>query len=96
MMDNRLKQLKELFQLAGQTHHQVFKKENGEDPDWPTWYADWLLSHTHFSALAPKAQTRSDLTWFLVTIDREFSANYPDQSNWTEYYARRALEHFRE
>ncbi len=96
MMDNRLQQLEELFQLAGETHHQVFKKEDGDDPDWPTWYADWLMSHTDLPALAPKAQTRSELTCFLVAADREFSAAHPDRSDWAGHYAKKALEHFGE
>jgi hypothetical protein len=33
----------ELLSQVGPAHHQAFASTDGEDPDWPTWYAAWLL-----------------------------------------------------
>ena len=37
-----IKQLAELFKKTGQAHHQAFIETDGEDPDWPIWYANYL------------------------------------------------------
>ena len=28
---------------GGETHHRVYRITDGEDPDWATWYANWLV-----------------------------------------------------
>ncbi len=33
----------ELLSQVGPAHHQAFAATDGDDPDWPTWYAAWLL-----------------------------------------------------
>lgn len=33
----------ELLSQVGPAHHRAFSATDGEDPDWPTWYAAWLL-----------------------------------------------------
>jgi hypothetical protein len=33
----------ELLTKVGPAHHEAFLATDGEDPDWPTWYAAWLL-----------------------------------------------------
>jgi hypothetical protein len=43
-MDERTTQLSELLHQAAETHHQVFAIVDGDDPDWATWYADWLVN----------------------------------------------------
>ena len=32
----------ELFRAAGQAHERAFAATNGEDPEWPVWYARHL------------------------------------------------------
>ena len=34
--------LVDLFREAGQAHHTAFTATDGDDPDWPIWYADYL------------------------------------------------------
>ena len=29
---------------TAEAHHKAFSATEGEDPDWPIWYADHLLS----------------------------------------------------
>ena len=33
----------ELLHEAAETHHVVYRIVDGDDPDWASWYADWLL-----------------------------------------------------
>ena len=43
-MDERTIQLSAVLHQAAETHHQVFAITDGDDPDWATWYADWLVN----------------------------------------------------
>ncbi len=43
MTPHILSRLEILFQAAGKAHHKAFASTNGDDPDWPLWYADYLL-----------------------------------------------------
>lgn len=35
--------LAKLFQEAGKAHHEAFATTDGVDPEWPIWYADYLV-----------------------------------------------------
>jgi hypothetical protein len=39
----RLTRLVELIRKAGEAHHQAFAAVDGEDADWPAWYAEFLI-----------------------------------------------------
>ena len=91
--DETLRTISQLLHQAGETHHVVFAISEGDDPDWASWYADWL---TNLSALPQALGTRpvrSELTWLLVGLDREFTRDKPAQS-WEQFYAQRVLQHF--
>ena len=32
-----------LLRQVGPAHQEAFAATDGEDPDWPRWYAEWLL-----------------------------------------------------
>jgi len=87
--DNRIKQLAELFKTTGQAHHQAFAKTDGDDPDWPIWYANYLGDRLTPFLAAPI--TRGRLVFCLVATDDEHRATHPD-APWSEYYAERVLE----
>ena len=36
------KQLAALFQETGAAHHRAYIQTDGEDPDWPLWYAEHI------------------------------------------------------
>jgi hypothetical protein len=42
-MSDRAK-IADLLHEAGETHHVVYRIVDGDDPDWASWYADWLLN----------------------------------------------------
>jgi len=42
--NGKRQQLMQLFRHAGSAHHQAFLATNGDDPDWPAFYANFFLS----------------------------------------------------
>ncbi|NOQ85144.1 MAG: hypothetical protein GQ551_14145 [Myxococcales bacterium] len=86
---SRIKQLAKLFKKTGQAHHQAFIETDGEDPDWPIWYANYL--HERLTPFLAAPITRGRLVFCLVATDDEHGARNPD-APWPEYYAERVLE----
>jgi hypothetical protein len=78
---------------AAETHHQVFRIHDGEDPDWASWYADWLIPLSELPEVVGVTPVRSELVYLLVRSDKEYTAQHPDQP-WEPFYAARILEHF--
>lgn len=82
-----------LLHEAGETHHVVYRIVDGDDPDWASWYSEWLVNLSEFPELLGKKPVRSELTWMLVQLDKDFAAQQPDEP-WPEWYAARLVEHF--
>ena len=82
-----------LLREAGETHHIVYRIHDGEDPDWASWYADWLIRLSELPSLLQKPPVRSELIYMLVKLDRDYQRHKPDEP-WERYYASRLLEHF--
>jgi hypothetical protein len=83
----------DLLHEAAETHHVVYRIVDGDDPDWASWYADWLLTLSELPQLLGAAPVRSHLVSELVALDREYTAE-PREERWEDWYARRLLEHF--
>ena len=66
---------------------------DGDDPDWASWYADWLVNLSELRQLLPRKPVRSELVYMLVKLDREFNDSKPDEP-WEQFYAQRLLEYF--
>ena len=77
-----------LLNEASETHHIVFRIVDGDDPDWASWYADWLLDHSELPDLLGRRPVRSHLVHALVQLDRDYSAEAPDEP-WEAWYADR-------
>jgi hypothetical protein len=88
-----LEQISSLLHEAGETHHRVFRIVDGADDDWASWYADWLINLSELPTLLGVKPVRSELTYLLVSLDKEYSASQPDEP-WEPYYAQRILGHF--
>jgi hypothetical protein len=85
--------ISKLLHEAGETHHRVYRIVDGADPDWASWYADWLISLSELPDLLGARPVRSELVYLLVSLDREFTAQSPP-GRWEDYYAGRIAEHF--
>jgi glutaredoxin len=78
-----------LFKQTGDAHHEAFRETDGDDPEWPLWYAEYLEDKLTPFLAAPL--TRSRLVFCLIGADDEHRATESDMP-WPEYYARRFLE----
>jgi hypothetical protein len=83
----------DLLHEAAETHHVVYRIVDGDDPDWASWYADWLLNLSELPAELGGAPVRSALVHALVELDREYVAKQPG-GRWEDYYARGLIERF--
>jgi hypothetical protein len=83
-----------LLHEAGETHHRVFQIVDGADDDWATWYADWLINLSELPEALGVKPVRSELTYLLVSLDKNYTAEHPGEP-WESYYAGRIADHFR-
>jgi hypothetical protein len=75
--------LAQRFRDAGAAHHRAFAATDGEDPEWPSWYAAYLAPW--FPDLVGEPLSVDRLAADLVIVDRE----YRDAGSalaWPEYY----------
>jgi hypothetical protein len=91
--DDSLQTVAQLLHQAAETHHVVFAISDGDDPDWASWYADWLVNLSALPRILGKRPVRSELTWMLVGLDKEFTQDKPSQQ-WETFYSERLLQHF--
>jgi hypothetical protein len=83
---NSLKvQLPQLFREAGSSHHQAFLATNGDDPEWPLWYAEFLLKS--LNSFLGTHLTKSELVYHLVKVEKDRSKDRA-ATDWPTYYAR--------
>jgi hypothetical protein len=75
-----------LLSEAAETHHRVYRIVDGNDPDWASWYAEWLINLSELPTLLGAAPVRSELVYLLVKLDKDFTAN-PREGGWEAYYA---------
>jgi hypothetical protein len=92
-MDERVARVSELLHEAAETHHAVFRITDGVDADWATWYSDWLIMLSGLPDVLEANPVRSELTYLLVRLDKDFVERRP-QERWEDYYARELVEHF--
>ena len=85
--------ISELLHEAGETHHRVYRIVDGNDDDWASWYADWLISLSELPDILGTKPVRSELVYLLVSLDKEYTAADPAE-RWEVYYARRVAGHF--
>ena len=75
-----------LLHEAAETHHVVYRITDGDDPDWASWYASWLLDLSELPEVLGTRPVRSHLVHALVDLDRAFTAAGPDE-RWEDWYA---------
>lgn len=92
-MDTPAARIAALLREAGETHHTVYRIVDGDDPDWASWYADWLIDLSELPRILGTVPIRSELVWLLVELGRDHAAQAPD-APWPERYAERILAHF--
>jgi len=83
----------DLLHEAGETHHVVYRIVDGDDPDWASWYADWLLNLSELPQLLGAAPVRSHLVHALVQLDRDYTSESREE-RWEDWYAERLVAQF--
>jgi len=86
-------QIADLLHEVGETHHRVFRIVDGNDDDWASWYAWWLINLSELPSQLGVTPVRSELIYLLVSLDKQYTAEQP-QEPWESYYARQLLAHF--
>lgn len=80
--------ISDLLHEAAETHHTVYRIVDGDDPDWASWYASWLLELSELPELLGRKPVRSHLVHALVQLDRDYlAAGSPGP--WEAWYAER-------
>ena len=92
-MDDRPARVSEVLHRAAETHHVVFAIADGADADWASWYSDWLVNLSELPDLLGSRPARSELTYKLVHLDKEYAQQAPAE-RWEDHYARALLAHF--
>jgi hypothetical protein len=85
-MTGSTQQIADLLHEAAETHHVVYRIVNGDDPDWASWYADWLLNLSELPDLLGTKPVRSELVYTLVRLDKEYTTAQPSE-RWEDVYA---------
>jgi len=87
-----VEKLAELLHEAAETHHVVYRIVDGDDPDWASWYADWLNELSELPVLLGSKPVRSHLVHAFVELDRAQPAD--GGGRWEDAYARGLVERF--
>jgi hypothetical protein len=85
--------LADLFRSAKEAHGKAFADRNGDDPDWPSWYADYLINSLNETLLTPRS--KNELVVLLTQADAEFRQQQSG-NDWAIFYAQFFKKHFHE
>jgi hypothetical protein len=91
-MEDRVRQIADVLHEAAEAHHVVYRITDGDDPDWASWYATWLLELSELPELLGSRPVRSHVVHALVELDRGFDAG--GGARWEDVYARELVERF--
>ena len=91
MSQDIINQIDSLLQATGHAHHQAYIETDGADPDWPLWYADYLLDK--LPQLLNASMTKTEIVYVLVSLDKEQQTLAPG-AKWTHYYAKSLVNRY--
>lgn len=84
MSGNAITAIAELLSEAATAHHEAFAASDGADPEWPLWYATYLVER--LPKVSAFMATRSELVYWLVKLDHEYQRT-DSAIPWTRFYA---------
>jgi hypothetical protein len=76
-----------ILREAAETHHRVYRIVDGDDPDWASWYAEWLIGLSELPDVLGGPPIRSELVYLLVRLGKEHTAAGSTEP-WEVHYAR--------
>jgi hypothetical protein len=93
-MEEATDKVSEVLHEAAETHHVVYGIVDGADDDWASWYSEWLIHLSALPDLLGRKPVRSELTYMLVRLDKEYTERQSNE-RWEDFYARELIAHFR-
>ena len=84
-------QLTEVFTETEMAHLEAFASTDGNDPEWPIWYADYLQEP--MSDILQTRFLKSSLIYCLMDADFEYKARELDVQ-WQKFYSDHFIGHF--
>jgi hypothetical protein len=66
----------------------VYRITDGDDPDWASWYASWLVDLSELPDILGARPIRSHLVHALVQLDRDYTAAQSTDP-WEDWYPAR-------
>ena len=90
---NDAEKLAELLHTAARKYPVVCRIADGDEADWPRWYAKWLLDLADFPSLLPAKPARSEVVEALIHADSLYAETAP-ADRWEDVYARELIARF--
>ena len=84
-------ELADLLIETAEAHHKTFAAPEGADPDWPIWYADYLLEKMR--QMLKATFTKSELIYLLVLMEKENGSVAPG-AYWPGFYAKSIISRY--
>ncbi len=81
--------LEAVLAAAGPAHHAAYHATDGQDPEWPLWYARQVVADLR-TILSRPDLTESRLVWAFVKAEDAYSALQPEVP-WPRFYAERFI-----
>ena len=88
-MSDPVETIAALLEQTKEAHFTAYIETDGADPDWPIWYAAYLVDK--LPPLLQANMTKSEITYLLVHLSRLQQLDAPG-SQWTRYYAKAMVE----
>lgn len=86
-----IRQLTDLFRDTGDAHHRAFISTNGDDTEWPLWYAVNMLDRVN--AYFNSKLTVMELADLLLRAETDRNASGAAQ--WPAFYAEWLVQRFK-
>jgi hypothetical protein len=82
-----LDELTAVLAAAGPAHHAAYIETDGDDSEWPLWYANHVVDDVRQILDMPDL-TVSRLVWGFVDADQRHRLAAPERP-WSQFYAER-------
>lgn len=92
MTNNNLrKELEGVLSEALEAHHTAFFEKDGDDPEWPIWYAEYL--HARLGSMLNADFTKSELVYLILLAEKERQLVSPG-ANWSNSFSKFLLDRY--
>ena len=90
-IEKLIDELASLLNETAEAHHKAFAATEGEDPDWPIWYAEYLLEKMR--QMLNAKFTKSELIYLLVLAEKKNGVIAPG-AYWPRFYAKSIIRRY--